>query len=291
MTRTFKRCVGQSTQDRAPKSPEDRCMSLLTRLTHPSAPNQLTRLRPTYRWSKSLLRLVSVPQPASSEAGVTLLECLIAVAVIGVTSALILPPLFVAAASRVQNRRAEQALQIAQGEVDRIQTMVASGYHTPARLPAVGTTSGTVSLSTVAPPTGATGSFLKSVKTSAGGCNTYRNESIPLNQALRIDVDGDCTPDFYMQVFRDDVSTNRAGPITNPPNNFRLAVRVYSALALPNFGSMTTPVVPASLQITSGQGNQRLRPLAVLYSQVVWSDQSASLCELHQQLDSTACNN
>jgi len=265
-------------------------MSLLTRLAHPSAPNQLTRLRPTYRWSKSLLRLVSVPQPASSEAGVTLLECLIAVAVIGVTSALILPPLFVAAASRVQNRRAEQALQIAQGEVDRIQTMVASGYHTTARLPAVGTTSGTVSLSTVTPPTGVTGSFLKSVKTGAGGCNTYTNQPILLNQALRVDVDGDCTPDFYMQVFRDNAANNTAlGSAI--PNNFRLGVRVYSALALPNFGSMTTPVVPASLQITSGQGNQRLRPLAVLYSQVVWSDQSASLCKLHQQLAPTSpCN-
>ena len=264
-------------------------MSLLTRLARPSVPNQLTRLRPTFRWSKSLLRLVSVPQSASSEAGVTLLECLIAVAVIGVTSALILPPLFVAAASRVQNRRAEQALQIAQGEVDRIQTMVASGYHTQGRLPAVGTTSGTVSLSTVAPPTGVTGSLLKSVKTGAGGCNNYGNEQIPLNQALRIDVDGDCAPDFYMQVFRDNVSTNTA-PGSTIPNNFRLAVRVYSALALPSFGSMTTPVVPASLQITSGTGSQRLRPLAVLNSQVVWSDQSASLCELHEQLNSAACN-
>ena len=247
-----------------------------------------------YRRLKLLPRLRSVSPPASAQAGVTLLECLIAVAVIGITSALILPPLFVAAASRVQNRRAEQALQIAQGEVDRIQTMVASGSHTLARLPAFGPTSATVSLNTVAPPASVASAILKSVKTGTGGCNTYTGQQIALNQALSVDVDGDCTADFYMQVFRDDVSTNRAPGPTNPPpppNNFRLAVRVYSALALPNFGSMSTPVLPASLQITSGEGNQRLRPLAVLYSQAVWSDQSVSLCKLHQQLGGTTPTN
>jgi len=271
-------------------------MSILTQL---SASPQSAPFRPPSRRFKSLPKLLSsVNQPTSSQAGVTLLECLIAVAVIGITSALILPPLFVAAASRVQNRRAEQALQIAQGEVDRIQTMVASGYHTVQpinRLPAIGTTSATVGLNTIAPPSVAS-SILKSVKTAiTGGCNTYTGQQIALNQALSVDVDGDCTADFYMQVFRDDVSTNRAPWPTNapppPPNNFRLAVRVYSALALPNFGSMSTPVLPASLQITSGEGNQRLRPLAVLYSQAVWSDQSISLCKLQQQLGSTiACN-
>ena len=269
-------------------------MSILTQL---SASLQSAPFRPPSRRFKSLPKLLSsVNQPTSSQAGVTLLECLIAVAVIGITSALILPPLFVAAASRVQNRRAEQALQIAQGEVDRIQTMVASGYHKvqPINgLPAIGTISRTVSLDTIAPPAGVASSILKSVRTGTGGCNTYRGEVISANQALSVDVDGDCTVDFYMQVFRDnDVLTNRApGPATNPPSNFRLAVRVYSALALTNFGSMSTPVLPASLQITSGEGNQRLRPLAVLYSQAVWSDQSVSLCMLHKQLGSTiVCN-
>ena len=268
-------------------------MSVLTQM---SASNQSAPFQSMYRRLKLLPRLRSVSPPASAQAGVTLLECLIAVAVIGITSALILPPLFVAAASRVQNRRAEQALQIAQGEVDRIQTMVASGYHKvqPINgLPAIGTISRTVSLDTIAPPAGVASSILKSVRTGTGGCNTYRGEVISANQALSVDVDGDCTADFYMQVFRDnDVLTNRApGPATNPPSNFRLAVRVYSALALTNFGSMSTPVLPASLQITSGEGNQRLRPLAVLYSQAVWSDQSVSLCMLHKQLGSTiVCN-
>lgn len=241
--------------------------------------------------ARLLSRMGLINPPSTSQAGVTLLECLIAIAVIGITSALILPPLFVAAASRVQNRRAEQALQIAQGEVDRIQTMVASGNHTAALLPLPATNSSTVNLSTIAPPAAVASSFLKSVKTGTGGCNTYTGQQIPITQALGVDVDGDCAADFYMQVFRDEAPNNRApGPTTNPPSNFRLAVRVYSALAAANFGNMSTPVVPASLQITSGEGNQRLRPLAVLYSQAIWSDQSVSLCELHEQAGSTSCN-
>ena len=265
-------------------------MSVLTRL---SASPQSAPFQSMYRRLKLLPRLRSVSPPASAQAGVTLLECLIAVAVIGITSALILPPLFVAAASRVQNRRAEQALQIAQGEVDRIQTMVASGSHKVRLinelngLPAIGTTSRTVSLDTIAPPAGVASSILKSVRTATtGGCNTYTGQQIALNQALSVDVDGDCTADFYMQVFRDNNAATNLALGTNRLSNFRLAVRVYSALALTSFGSMSTPVLPASLQITSGEGNQRLRPLAVLYSQAVWSDQSASLCELHEQLGS-----
>jgi len=164
--------------------------------------------------------------------------------------------------------------------------MVASGSHTLARLPAFGPTSATVSLNTVAPPASVASSILKSVKTGTGGCNTYTGQRIPANQALSVDVDGDCTADFYMQVFRDNAANNIADG-TDRPSNFRLAVRVYSALALTSFGSMSTPVLPASLQITSGEGNQRLRPLAVLYSQAVWSDQSVSLCMLHKQLGST----
>ena len=63
----------------------------------------------------------------ASEDGLTLLECLVAIAVIALTGAMIGPPLVMAAATRVQNRRAEQALQLAQGEVDRIRAMVIRG--------------------------------------------------------------------------------------------------------------------------------------------------------------------
>ncbi|NET10377.1 MAG: type II secretion system protein, partial [Symploca sp. SIO2B6] len=71
----------------------------------------------------------------SSEEGLTLLECVVAIAVIALTGAMIGPPLVMAAATRVQNRRAEQAQQLAQGEVDRIRAMVIQGNATAELLP------------------------------------------------------------------------------------------------------------------------------------------------------------
>ena len=74
-------------------------------------------------------------QTRSSEKGLTLLECLMAVTVMGLTISLVLPPLLIAAATRVQTRRAEQSLQIAQGEVDRIRNLVAINRHIIDALP------------------------------------------------------------------------------------------------------------------------------------------------------------
>jgi len=66
---------------------------------------------------------VALFEQRHSESGLTLMECVVAIAVVALAGALITPPLFLAAATRVQNRRSEQALQIAQGEIDRIRTL------------------------------------------------------------------------------------------------------------------------------------------------------------------------
>lgn len=219
----------------------------------------------------------------SSESGVTLLECLIGVAVIAITATLILPPLFIASASRVQNRRAEQAFQIAQDEIDRIQTLVASGRHSATNLPA--SAGAFTNGANVGPPTGVAG-VRKCVNT--GLANQYTGVGVGALQAIPIDIDGitvdgdPCAPEFYMQVFRS-VNPNDTAPGSSRQNSFILGVRVYSAIARPNFGSMTTPVQPAALNITSGTGSQRVRPLVALYTRMTWSDQGTTLCQLHQQ--------
>lgn len=218
----------------------------------------------------------------SSEAGVTLLECLVGIAIIAVTATLILPPLFIASASRAQNRRAEQAFQIAQDEIDRIQALVASGRHNNTNLPAAEAfTNG----ANVGPPTAVAG-VRKCVNT--GLANQYTGSGVGALQAIPIDIDGitlngdPCAPEFYMQVFRS-VNPNDTAPGGNRQNSFILGVRVYSAIAQPNFGSMATPVQPAALNITSGTGSQRVRPLVALYPRMTWSDQGTTLCQLHQQ--------
>lgn len=219
----------------------------------------------------------------SFEAGVTLLECLVGIAIIAVTATLILPPLFIASASRAQNRRAEQAFQIAQDEIDRIQALVASGRHDATNLPA--SAGAFTNGANVGPPTGVAG-VRKCVNT--GLANQYTGTGVGALQAIPIDIDGitlngdPCAPEFYMQVFRS-VSPNDTAPGGTRQNSFILGVRVYSAIAQPNFGSMTTPVQPAALNITSGTGSQRVRPLVALYPRMTWSDQGTTLCQLHQQ--------
>lgn len=224
----------------------------------------------------------SIRSGRSSESGVTLLECLVGIAVIAVTATLILPPLFIASASRVQNRRAEQAFQIAQDEIDRIQTLVASGQHGAANLPA--SAGAFTNGANVGPPTAVAG-VRKCVNSTL---TTYTGSGVGALQAIPVDIDGltvggnNCAPEFYMQVFRS-VSPNDTAPGGTRQNSFILGVRVYSVLAQDNFGSMTAPVQPAALNITSGTGSQRVRPLVALYPRLTWSDQGTTLCQLHQQ--------
>ncbi|HHP7246168.1 MAG TPA: type II secretion system protein [Elainellaceae cyanobacterium] len=207
---------------------------------------------------------------SAPEAGLTLLECLVAIAVIALTGAMVGPPLLLATATRIQNQRAEQALQIAQGEVDRVRSLVERGEHTPTNLPAAA--SGNPALNTIATPASVVGS-LKSVSST---CSTYTGAQIPINRALQIDIDGDCQSDFLMQVFRTSGTVSQREQVgRNRPGEFDLMVRVYAAIAQTNLGNLDTE--PASLRFTSGEGNQRSRPLAVLTTQITWSESDNSL--------------
>lgn len=222
----------------------------------------------------------------STEKGLTLLECLIAVSVMGLTIGLVLPPLFIATASRVQTRRAEQAFQIAQGEVDRIRTLVALDRHVSSSLPqaaAAGVKAEDVAVATKAST---------KVRTSKAGCsNADPGTTQPqIDTAVLVDIDADCQPDFLMQVFRTQgtLSTSQASDSDPRPSQFDLGVRVYSILAGRTSatasqvgpGSSLTGLEkkPASLGLTNGQGNQLKRPLVALYTSISWSDRDGTLC-------------
>lgn len=234
--------------------------------------------------SQLLLRRLTSTQdglPDSSNQGVTLVECIVAIAAIALASAMIAPPLFIAAATRLQNQRAEQALQIAQGEVDRIRFLVNRKQHTVAHLP-VNSTTGAAGFAATAAPTRIT-SYVKTDKASCP--NQYTNQQFTPYLALQVDVNGDCKGDFIVQEFRTEGRTpvsEGTDPITQPvaqrkPSSFCFMVRVYAAAAsdyLQQGG--TLQITPASLQFTNGEGNQKIRPLAVLTTPVIWSDQSFS---------------
>ena len=208
----------------------------------------------------------------SSEDGLTLLECLVAIAVIALTGAMIGPPLVMAAATRVQNRRAEQSLQLAQGEVDRIRAMVITGDATVDKLPALVTVT---ELEDHPAPTKLMAGKLKSPE-----CNTYDPEDdVPDdNEVLAVDIDGkdddgNCDTDFLIQAFRQNLDRD------GETRDFQLMVRVYSAKAEDHFGSLKEE--QASLGFTTADGDYWQKPLTVLTSRINESDTDAALCGYH----------
>lgn len=54
-----------------------------------------------------------------------------------------------------------------------------------------------------------------------------------------------------------------------------MGVRVYSAVAAQNLSNLE--IERASLKFTTGEGNQRSRPLAVMYPLIVRSDSNISM--------------
>ena len=97
---------------------------------------------------------------------------------------------------------------------------------------------------------------------------------------LKVDIDADCQPDLLMQVFRSE------GELADEQLNvtegqrrlaeFDLGVRVYSIVAQNYLGDLQRQ--QASLGLTNGQQNQIKSPLAVLYTNISWSDRDGTLC-------------
>jgi len=223
--------------------------------------------------NKLALALLKLSQGKNSEQGFSLLECLMAIAVIAVVITSFTPPIFLAVATRVQNRRAEQAIQLAQGEVDKVRRTVEMGSYADTDLPAVG--GGNVRLQ--AAPGG-------SEKLDISTNQRYAKSA---GSSAEIDVNGDGTPDFYVQTYRSPCIQNNStlNPSSTKTDAFCLGVRVYSSAVKQNFSNLESPPQRlASLQMTSAEGGQRRRPLAAMYTSVVNSDSQYSLDNLNRFL-------
>jgi prepilin-type N-terminal cleavage/methylation domain-containing protein len=230
----------------------------------------------------------------TSTSGFTLIESLVAIIVISVTVVAISPPIFWAAATRVQNRRAEQALSIAQSSIDEVRAKIERGGATSPELPAA--SAGVLRPNPPAPAPTAEWNLMRGITPA---CNTVSNlktavaatattAPIPADQHypsdiqyLPVDTDGDCKADFLVQIFRNDgiCSDGPCGASALPiadrrPLAFSVGVRVYSALAK---NSPALYPEKARLTGTTGTGQTGSRPLAVLYSTVAKSDSSTAL--------------
>ena len=202
----------------------------------------------------------------SAEKGLTLIECLVAIAVIASTIGVIAPVTILAVATRVQNQRAEQAIHIAQSELDRVRLTVERGGNYV--LNVASSTSGTTvsSLDAVPPP--------EKIDDSAASTST--------TAARGVDTDGDNNDDFAVQLFRTDSS---AGTVNGVPVAFEVGVRVYRADTINKFAPNAASKLDqdqAALTFTSGEGQSATRPLAVLYTTIVKSDRTDSLCDYYR---------
>ncbi len=220
----------------------------------------------------------------SSNSGLTLIECLVAIFIIALTSASIGPVAILAVATRVQNQKSEQALQLAQGEIDRVRLIVErEATYSDSELKLFESSSaplGTEIATAVGPPTAL-------VNKTSWESPTYSPASEFAGK--EIDTNADGTPDFVVQSFRgESVSVTPTGTTVAMPVAFDMGVRVYDYGAVTNSdGTIVSGLEtdPAGLAFTSGEGERGRKPLAVVYTQIVNSDNPQSLCGFMDYLE------
>jgi prepilin-type N-terminal cleavage/methylation domain-containing protein len=179
---------------------------------------------------KHLANRVKTPQ------GVTLLESLVAMTVVGVLLTAIAPLIALSAAARVQARRVDQATQAARGFIDAVasQSVDVRGAYFPSAL--------IVPASMTCPGGGTPYSFDCVAAPGGSGISASDLDAIP---GVKIDGNGNGfsvfdPQDFVIQPMRND----------NIVGGFQVAVRVYRADAfLPNGGN---PAVLGATTATTG---------------------------------------
>ncbi|MDB9527760.1 prepilin-type N-terminal cleavage/methylation domain-containing protein [Oscillatoria sp. CS-180] len=186
---------------------------------------------------------------SSSESGLTLVECIIALVVIGVTGAAIAPMMLVSVATRVQSQKTEQAIELAQSEVDRVRVQFETRELTD--LPAIVTAADDKAFNHPAPAA--------------------------LADTQEVDVDKDGRLDFAVQSF-----------LVEKPgiaDNYEIGVRVYDHNAVANNAAALSKEGTARAGITDSRGDRLEKPLAVLYTDVSITEEENSLCNLIDYTD------
>ena len=206
-----------------------------------------------------------------SEQGLTLMEAIVAMLILSTVVAVSAPPILLATATRVQNRRAEQAMQLAQQQIERVRLIVDRGEYE-------NTCPASDDDNDCLPPAAASITDPDDIEDAGAPTATCAPPSDP---------DSSCTAtqaftegDFFIQVFRDRGVTQPgvAPDGTDQVVAFRMGVRVYSnAAAAEMDGDGNLETTAASLQMTSAEGRQRQFPLAVLYADFTRGDLTGTL--------------
>ena len=213
-----------------------------------------------------------VPNRNKHNQGLTLLESLVAIVVIAVSMAATAPLIVLAVGTRVQNQRSDQAMQLAQAEIDRLRLIVERGDRD-----SIGAVNALVP---AAPNT------VVSVPDFEVGVPAPESVSTVLytsdyNYANPVDVDNDGVTDFAVQLFRNTTSTTTTGVALD------FGVRVYRATAIENYTAAQLATDSANLGLTAGEGNSGRAPLAVVYTTAFKSNAESSLCDYYDYINST----
>lgn len=235
-----------------------------------------THLRQQFNRQKIALAKALLLKGNNSNRGLTLLECLVSIMVVTAVIATITPAIFLTVATRVQNRRASQAQQLAQAQIDAVRRIVDRGDYTSEKLP---------------PPDAGGARELSQLSTIP--VNPDPNPNGVWKRCVDIDGNGECNyGDFLVVTFR---NAGVPEPVPDPadpskPVAFSLGVRVYSYF--PQGQGQTFGTEPASLGWTTATGSQTRRPLVTLYTNMAVSDSSNSMSRLCLQAggDETRCN-
>jgi prepilin-type N-terminal cleavage/methylation domain-containing protein len=227
-------------------------------------------------------------QNSPKRSGFTLIESLVAIIILSLTVVSVFPPIFWATATRVQNRRAEQAIQLAQSEIDRVRAAVERKSVTQAQLPPkVG-----AALKPDAPAP--TGVILPNVKLRSQvlACNKDDgNQAGNVGDVILVDTDpepdGSCAPEFMIQTFRGTGVPTDDG--VTAPDGFVMGVRVYAINARKSVLAGTAQKGSGTLRAGNGLGTQQFKPLTTQYSTIVRTNKSDGL-GIYRQLCAAAKN-
>ncbi|MEB3831288.1 type IV pilus modification PilV family protein [Phormidium sp. CCY1219] len=210
-----------------------------------------------------------------TERGLTMVESMAAMVIFSLAIVSITPPIIFAMANRVRAHRAEQAMKLAQSEIDRVRLVLERGNGAfnnlndfVAHLPPSG--GDNIEPQQVAAPTPA----------GASACATPQTQGA--DEICLVDVNNDGENDFAIQTFR---TLSQCLPNTSGdqvPVGFWMGVRVYTKASLDfSGGSLSKEQASLSFSNANTAGSS---PLAVRYISIARTSIDSNSLDVYQDL-------
>ena len=220
----------------------------------------------------------------NSNSGMSLTEALVAMVLISVMIVVTTPPLILAMATRIQTRRTETAVTLAQKELERIRLIVDTGTYTDNMLPPEAQDGGN---SVITTPGDIAQTRAPNEIIDEPPCAVPEESCVPpnFNEAWWTDE----SQEFFVQTFRT-AGVEQDDQIVV----FRMGIRVYSKVAEEDLNNLRTEVAPMYLTRGAGErtvvtrdgrnitAKQRQFPLAVIYADFSRGDLIGSLERYHE---------